>query len=75
MDFLTELEEMILHRFKSSQPSGATEATGGGMGDPGMGGGMEPVPVAPVEPLSRGPAPSPNQAGAIADLERMMAGS
>lgn len=76
IDFLSDIEQMILNRYKSSQPSGATEATGGmDMMGGGMGG-EAPIPVAPIEPpLSRGPTPSPDLSGATEELSRIMSGA
>lgn len=68
MEFLTELEEMLMTRYKSSVPSGATEATGGAPAP------MGPSPM-PMEQMSRGPAPSPDMSGATQELERIMAGA
>lgn len=68
-EFLSGLEQMVTERYKSSDP--ATNVAG----VPAVEGGMGPVPVSPVEPLSRGPAPTPDMAGMTEELSRVMAGS
>lgn len=70
-EFLSELEKMVTGRYKASDPS----TNVAGVPAPGMGQPQEPLPVTPVEPLSRGPAPTPDMAGMTAELERVMAGS
>lgn len=73
--FLAELENSIVKRYRTSDPA---TSLAGAPAEAGMGGleaPQEPLPVTPVEPLSRGPAPTPDMAGMTAELERVMAGS
>lgn len=77
LEFLASLEQMVLDRYKASDPT--TSVTGQPAPEPGMepplGGSAEPVPVTPVEPLSRGPAPTADMAGLTEELSRVMSGA
>lgn len=74
--FLAELENSIVKRYRTSDPG--TTLAGAPPAEAGMGGPevpQEPLPVTPVEPLSRGPAPTPDMAGMTEELSRVLAGS
>lgn len=79
LDFLAQIEDQILTRLKSSQPSAGADMSAGMAGLPAeMGGGPPEAPQipggVPGETLSRGPAQSPDLRGMTAELERTMAG-
>lgn len=81
-DFLSQLENLLLARYKQSTPTGAPSAGGAGLGLGAASGetGAPPIPVSPeVAPgmggLSRGPTPRPDLSGAVSELERVMSAS